>query len=137
MRRTTLKNLVAKLHSADKQLSHAIARQEKHETLARHAKDLGQRVPTKRDEAVIMRAVDAAHAAVSDALLALSGYIPRTPDELSQYVLTVLPHWRIKDPSFEDERDRECLCDVLASISTSASAIIFKQASAYFTERQR
>jgi hypothetical protein len=125
-RKPTLDALIAALRDADAALSDAI---DKHNEIDEHefaARKLGgSQIPRKMRNAV-ERNEGRAHPVVSDALEALCKYRPRTPHELSRYILTLLPHWRIKDASFEDENDRACIAALLANVTGATAAIVFR-----------
>jgi hypothetical protein len=42
------------------------------------------------------------------------------------FVVTVLNHWRIKDPSFDGAHDRACLVAVLSNVNAATAALVFR-----------
>jgi hypothetical protein len=88
------------------------------------SKAAGLPISKKRRKAV-ERDEGRAHEAVSDALEALCKYRPRTPQELSLYILTLLSHWRIKDACFEEAHDRTCLIALLTNVNAATAALVF------------
>lgn len=125
-RKPTLDALIAALARADAALSSAI---DKHNEIDEHdfsaRKIGGSQIPRKMRN-VVERSEGRAHELVSDALEALCKYRPRTPQELSRYVVTLLPHWRIKDASFDEERDRACIAALLANVNAATASILFR-----------
>ena len=125
-RKPTLDGLIAALRKADAALSAAI---DKHNDIDKRAfaqrKATGSQSPT-RQQAAAGRAEGLAHEQISDALGTLCRYRPRTPEELSSYIVTLLNHWRITDGTLEEDRDRACFVALLSNVNAATAALVFR-----------
>lgn len=115
--------LMSALRDADAALSAAI---EQHNAIDSRRGTDRQKTGDEKKLKAICRAESRAHDMTSDALYALCKYQPTTPEEFSEYLLTILNHWRVRDCNFDHEPDRDLLVSLLTNVNGTVATLVFR-----------